>query len=70
MDTYTARFNFTLFHQAMPLRYMGPFYQSAGITSKKVFDQHGEEGMREIYIGTGPFIFDGGRRVRSSAPTR
>ena len=58
LDTYTARFNFTLFHQAMPLRYMGPFYQSAGITSKKVFDQHGEEGMREIYIGTGPFIFD------------
>ncbi len=58
LDPYTARFNFTLFHQAMPLRYMGPFYQSAGITSKKVFDQYGPDGMREIYIGTGPFIFD------------
>ncbi len=58
LDTYTARFNFTLFHQAMPLRYMGPFYQSAAITSKKVFEQHGEEGMRDIFIGTGPFIFD------------
>ncbi len=69
LDTYTARFNFTLFHQAMPLRYMGPFYQSAAIVPKAVFDQHGEDGMREIFIGTGPFIFDEWKKSESLTAT-
>jgi len=55
LDPYTARFNFRMFYTAMPLRYMGPFYQTAGIVSKKAFDQLGVEGMRDVYVGTGPF---------------
>ncbi len=55
LDANTVRMNFTVMYSAMPLRYIGPFYQSAGITSKKAFDELGEEGMREVYVGTGPF---------------
>ena len=65
LDKYTVRFNFQLFHQAMPLRYMGPFYQSAGIVPKKAFDELGPDGMREVYIGTGPFIFDEWKKSES-----
>jgi peptide/nickel transport system substrate-binding protein len=57
LDPLTVRMNFTVMYSAMPLRYIGPFYQSAGIVSKKVFDKLGEEGMREDYTGTGPFKF-------------
>ena len=57
LDPLTVRMNFTVMYSAMPLRYIGPFYQSAAIVSKKVFDKLGEEGMREVYIGTGPFTF-------------
>jgi ABC-type transport system substrate-binding protein/azurin len=56
-DTYTVRFNFTMIHQGMPLRYIGPFYQSAGIVSNSVFDRYGPEGMHQLFIGTGPFEF-------------
>ena len=62
LDRYTVRFNFNMFHQAMPLRYMSPFYQSAGIVSKSVYDQYGPEGMRDIIIGTGPFVFEDWKR--------
>ena len=62
LDRYTVRFNFNMFHQAMPLRYMSPFYQSAGIVSKSVYDQYGREGMRDIIIGTGPFVFEDWKR--------
>ena len=65
IDEYTVRFNFLLFHQAMPLRYMGPFYQSAAIMPKAVFDKLGPDGMREVYIGTGPFIFDEWKKSES-----
>ena len=57
IDPLNVRMNFTVMYSAMPLRYIGPFYQSAGIVSKKVFDKLGEEGMRTVYIGTGPFKF-------------
>ena len=57
LDPYTVRMNFTVMYSAMPLRYIGPFYQSAGIVPKKAFDELGEEGMREVFAGTGPFEF-------------
>jgi ABC-type transport system substrate-binding protein len=65
LDPYNVRFHFTLFHQAMPMRYMGPFYQSAAIVPKSAFDRHGVEGMRDIFIGTGPFIFDEWKKSES-----
>ena len=58
LDPLTVRMNFTVMYSAMPLRYISPFYQSAAIVSKKVFDKLGEEGMRTDYTGTGPFIMD------------
>ena len=57
LDPLTVRMNFTLMYSAMPLRYIGPFYQSAAIVSKKAFDELGKEGMREVFTGTGPFKF-------------
>ncbi len=57
LDDQTVRMNFTLMYSAMPLRYIGPFYQSAAIVSKKAFDDLGEDGMREVFTGTGPFKF-------------
>ena len=57
VDDLNVRMNFTLMYSAMPLRYIGPFYQSAAIVSKKAFDELGEEGMREVFTGTGPFKF-------------
>ena len=65
LDPLTVRMNFKLMYSAMPLRYISPFYQSAGIVSKKVFDKLGEEGMRTVYIGTGPFIMDGYKKNES-----
>ena len=34
---------------------LSPFWQSMGIHSKALFDQVGPEGIRDLYIGTGPF---------------
>ena len=65
LDPLTVRMNFTVMYSAMPLRYISPFYQSAAIVSKKVFDKLGEEGMRTAYIGTGPFIMDGYKKNES-----
>ena len=65
LDPLTVRMNFTVMYSAMPLRYISPFYQSAAIVSKKVYDKLGEEGMRTSYIGTGPFIMDGYKKSES-----
>ena len=51
----TVRMEFTQFYSGMPTRYIGPFYQAAGITSKKAFDELGPDGMRDVFVGTGPF---------------
>ncbi len=34
LDTSRVRMDFTLMHAGMPLRYISPFYQSAGIVPK------------------------------------
>ncbi len=65
LDPLTVRMNFTVMYSAMPLRYISPFYQSAAIVSKKVYDKLGEEGMRTSYIGTGPFIMDDYKKSES-----
>ncbi len=36
---------------------LSPFWQSMGIHSKRVFDELGPDGMRDKFIGTGPFEF-------------
>jgi len=65
LDPLTVRMNFTVMYSAMPLRYISPFYQSAAIVSKKIYDKLGEEGMRTSYIGTGPFIMDDYKKSES-----
>jgi ABC-type transport system substrate-binding protein len=65
LDPLTVRMNFTVMYSAMPLRYISPFYQSAAIVSKKVFDKLGEEGMRTDFTGTGPFIMDNYKKNES-----
>ena len=65
LDPLTVRMNFTMMYSAMRLRYISPFFQSAAIVSKKVYDKLGEEGMRTSYIGTGPFIMDDYKKSES-----
>ena len=39
-------------------RNLSPYWQSMGVHSKKVFDEHGPEGMVDIFVGTGPFVYE------------
>lgn len=56
LDKYTARINFSVY-DARWLRFrISNFEESIGVTSKAVFDKHGVEGMRTIFVGTGPYM--------------
>ncbi|MFW6174203.1 MAG: ABC transporter substrate-binding protein, partial [Chloroflexota bacterium] len=55
VDTYTARTEITNYDSRAPLFLFSDFWQGIAISSKAVFDEHGAEDMREIFIGTGPF---------------
>ena len=39
-------------------RNLSPYWQSMGVHSKKVFDEFGPEGMVDVFVGTGPFVFE------------
>ena len=55
IDTYTVRAPF-LVYDARWLRFrVGDLEESIGVTSKAVFDKYGPEGMRTVFVGTGPF---------------
>ena len=39
-------------------RNLSPYWQSMGVHSKRVFDEFGSDGMVDVFIGTGPFVFE------------
>ncbi len=39
-------------------RTLSPYWQSMGIHSKKVFEEFGPQGMVDVFVGTGPFVFE------------
>jgi len=56
LDKYTARFNIATFDSRW-LRYrMSNFEESLGINSKAAFDKYGAEGLKTIFVGTGPYM--------------
>ncbi|MYC05650.1 MAG: ABC transporter substrate-binding protein [Chloroflexi bacterium] len=58
IDTYTVRLNYRNYDSRGMLHRFSQFWQTAGIVSKKVFDEKGVEGMQDDYTGVGPFVVD------------
>jgi len=56
LDKYTARLWYVQYDSRGLRHRFSLFWQTAGITSKKVFDELGPERMRTVFIGTGPFM--------------
>lgn len=54
VDDYTVRLPFNVFQSNWLERYMSSFWEGHVIYSKKLFDEKGAEGMRDILVGTGP----------------
>lgn len=55
IDKYTARVNFSVFDSRWQRFRLSNFEESIGVTSKAVFDKFGAEGMRKVFVGTGPY---------------
>lgn len=58
IDDYTIKLNYRNYDSRGVLHRFSRFWQTAGIVSKKVFEDHGVEGMQDIYIGVGAFEND------------
>ncbi|GBD10778.1 Heme-binding protein A [bacterium HR23] len=56
LDKYTVRLWYETFDSRGLRHRFSLFWQTAGVTSKKVFDELGPEKMRTVFIGTGPFM--------------
>ncbi len=54
IDASTVRLPFNVFQSNWLERYMSSFWEGHVIYSKKLFDEKGPEGMRDILVGTGP----------------
>jgi len=54
IDPNTVRLPFNVFQSNWLERYMSSFWEGHVIYSKKLFDEKGAEGMRDILVGTGP----------------
>ena len=54
IDANTVRLPFNVFQSNWLERYMSSFWEGHVIYSKKLFDEKGAEGMRDILVGTGP----------------
>jgi ABC-type transport system substrate-binding protein len=54
IDAETVRLKFNIFQSNWLERYMSSFWEGHVIYSKKVFDEKGAEGMRDVLVGTGP----------------
>jgi ABC-type transport system substrate-binding protein len=54
IDANTVRLPFNVFQSNWLERYMSSFWEGHVIYSKKLFDEKGPDGMRDILIGTGP----------------
>lgn len=55
VDTYTAETEITTYDSRAPGWLFTNLRDSYGISSKAVFDKHGKEGMRTVFVGTGPY---------------
>ena len=55
IDPYTVRLNYRNYDSRGVLHRFSRFWQTAGIFSKKVYDDLGVEGMQRTYIGVGAF---------------
>jgi len=58
VDDYTIKLNYRNYDSRGVLHRFSRFWQTAGIVSTKVFDEHGVEGMQDIYIGVGAYEND------------
>ena len=56
LDTYKVRMNYENYDSRGIRHRFSTFWQTAGIVSAAVFDEHDAEGMRDFIIGTGPWI--------------
>lgn len=55
LSTHTVRMNINTWQSHAMRHYLTPYFQSIGMHSKKVFDQFGSDGMKEKFVGTGPY---------------
>ena len=55
IDPYTVRLNYRNYDSRGVLHRFSRFWQTAGIVSKKVFEEEGVEGMQRTYVGVGAF---------------
>ena len=55
LDPYTIKLNYRNYDSRGILHRFSSFWQTAGIMSTAVFEEHGIEGMQDMYIGVGPF---------------
>ena len=55
IDDYTVVMNLNEFDANAPWSPWSPIWQTIPMSSKKVFDELGAEGMRGVFVGTGPF---------------
>ena len=58
VDDYTIKLNYRNYDSRGVLHRFSRFWQTAGIVSTKVFDEHGVEGMQDIYVGVGAYEND------------
>ena len=55
VDDYTLKLNYRNYDSRGILHRFSSFWQTAGIMSTAVYEEHGIEGMQDMYIGVGPF---------------
>ena len=73
VDEYTARTEIITFDSRAPGWLFSNLRDAYGISSKKVFDEFGKEGMRDVFVGTGPYKviewLQGDRLVMEALPS-
>ncbi len=55
IDTYTAETEIITYDSRAPGWLFTNLRDAYGISSKKIYDEHGKEGMRGIFVGSGPY---------------
>ena len=55
IEPYTVRLQYRNYDSRGVLHRFSSFWQTAGIVSKRVFDERGVEGMQRTYVGVGAF---------------
>jgi len=58
IDEFTVKLEITNFDSRTPRYLFSEFWQGVGISSKAVFDEFGRDGMRDKFVGSGPFEVD------------